>query len=275
MKVFLKAFFKIVLSLLIISIFVVISVTIFKNAIATYLLKRDVERLLGLQVTMDNMIVGLSTTTVEAKGLKVLNPSEYEDKVLLDIPEVYINYDMHACLNRDLHFEYIKLDLNELYVIKNKDGKINLDDIKVVQQAKQVSLGQIDPPPAANANGFEFRIDTLDLRIGKVIYKDYTRMRKGKPYTKVWDVKVNDRYTDIDDPAKFARLIIVRALTRTAIAKLASFDLTFLERGLSGTLRGATKLTLNAAAKTVDTGLGLGEEILAGASKGFSRLLPF
>lgn len=275
MKLFFKTFFKIVLSLLIIIIFLVVSVTIFKNAIATYLLKRDVERLLGLQAKMDNMIVGLSTTTVEAKGLKVLNPPEYEDKVLLDIPEVYINYDMHACLNRDLHFEYIKLDLNELYVIKNKDGKINLDDIKVVQQAKQVSLGQIDPPPAANAKGFEFRIDTLDLRIGKVIYKDYTRMRKGKPYTKVWDVKVNDRYTDIDDPAKFARLIIVRALTRTAIAKLASFDLTFLERGLSGTLRGATKLTLNAAAKTVDTGLGLGEEILAGASKGFSRLLPF
>jgi len=100
-------------------------------------------------------------------------------------------------------------------------------------------------------------------------------MTRGKPYTKTWNVNVNDRFTDIDDPAKFAKLIIVKALTKTAISKLAHFDIGFLEKGLSSTLRGATQLTFNAAAKTIDVGLGLGEEVLSGVSKGFSRLLPF
>jgi hypothetical protein len=249
--------------------------TFFKDAIAGYLLKRDVKRLLGLDVVIDDMIVGLSTTTVETKEFKILNPPGFEDKVMLNLPELYINYDIHACLNRDLHFEYIKLDLREFYVIKNKDGKLNLEEIKVVKDAKLISEGQIQPPPDINAKGFEFRIDTLDLKIGQVIYIDYTKMTKGKPYTKTWDVNVNDRYTNIDDPAKFAKLIIVRALTKTAISKLAHFDINFLTRGLSGTLRGATQLTFNAAAKTLDTGLGLGEEVLVGVSKGFSRLLPF
>jgi len=272
---YLRGLIKILISFIIIALFLIMMVTFFKDAIAGYLLKRDVKRLLGLDVVMQDMIVGLSTTTVETKEFKVLNPPGFEDKVMLDLPELYINYDIHACLNRDLHFEYIKLDLKEFYVIKNKDGKLNLEGIKVVQEAKQVSEGQIQPPPDANAKEFEFRIDTLDLTIGQVIYIDYTKMTRGKPYTKTWNVNVNDRFTDIDDPAKFAKLIIVKALTKTAISKLAHFDIGFLEKGLSSTLRGATQLTFNAAAKTIDTGIGLAEEVLSGVSKGFSRLLPF
>jgi hypothetical protein len=272
---FLRGLIKTLIVFIVLALFLITTLTVFKDAIARYLLQRDVKRLLGLEVVVENMIVGLSTTTVETKGLKVLNPPGFEDKVMLDMPELYINYDAHACLNRDIHFEYMKLDLKEFYVIKNKDGKLNLEDIKVVKDAKLISEGKMPPPADINAKEFEFRIDTLDLKIGQVIYIDYTKMSKGKPYTKTWDVKVNDRYTDIDDPAKFAKIIIVRALTRTAISKLASFDISFLERGLSSTLRGATQVTFNAAAKTVDTGLGLGEEMLVGVSRGFSRLLPF
>ncbi|MDP8261406.1 MAG: hypothetical protein P9M01_03560, partial [Candidatus Kappaea frigidicola] len=120
---YLRGLIKILISFIIIALFLIMMVTFFKDAIAGYLLKRDVKRLLGLDVVMQDMIVGLSTTTVETKEFKVLNPPGFEDKVMLDLPELYINYDIHACLNRDLHFEYIKLDLKEFYVIKNKDGK--------------------------------------------------------------------------------------------------------------------------------------------------------
>ncbi len=272
---FFRGLIKTLISFIIVALFLIMTLTIFKDVIAKYLLERDIKQLLGLDVSMQSMIVGLSTTTVETKELKVLNPSGFEEKIMLDVPELYINYDAHACLNRDLHFEYMKLHLREFYVIKDKEGKLNLEEIKVVEEAEKVSKGQIQPPPDINAKEFEFRIDTLDLKINKVIYIDYTKMFRGKPYTKTWNVNVNDRYTNIDDPAKFAKLIIVRALTRTAIAKLARFDITFLERGLASTIRGATRLTLNTTAKTIDTGLGLGEEVLVGISKGFSRLLPF
>ena len=272
---FFRGLIKTLISFVIVALFLIMTLTVFKNVIAKYLLERDIKRFLGLDITMQSMVVGFLTTTVETKELKVLNPQGFEDKIMLDMPELYINYDIHACLNRDLRFEYIKLELKEFYVIKNKDGKLNIEEVKVVKEAKQVSKGQIQPPPDINAEEFEFRIDTLDLKIDKVIYIDYTKMFRGKPYTKTWDVNVNDRYTNIDDPAKFAKLIIVRALTRTTISKLARFDITFLERGLSSTLRGATKLTLNTTAKTIDAGLGLGEEVLVGISKGFSRLLPF
>ena len=210
-------------------------------------------------------------------GLNLFNPKGFPDKLMVDMPEIYVNYDLGAFLKGKVHLEEVRLDLREFVVVKNKDGQLNLDSLKVVQAEKE---GKVPAEKKQKAAMPEFKIDVLKLKIGKVVYKDYSQ--GPQPMVKEYNININEQYTNITDPYSLASLIMVRALMNTAISNLANFDLGPLQANVSETLDQATKMATEAASQFLDTGrqMGTGAEESAGeavekATESFKKIFQF
>ncbi|MFA5144251.1 MAG: hypothetical protein WC522_08855 [Candidatus Omnitrophota bacterium] len=198
----------------------------------------------GLKLKIGGFRVGILNTLVDIRNLRILNPAGFKDKNMLNMPEIYVDYDLGAIFKGKVHLTEARINMQEFMVVKNEKGKLNLDSLKVVQAQKSGSK------PGAKAGGKapdmpEIQIDKLRLKIGKVFYKDYSG--GGEPRVKEFNVNIDEQYTNITNPYTLVSLIVVRALANTSIGSLANFDVKGLSGSISGTLAGAQKMTAQAA----------------------------
>jgi len=109
----------------------------------------------------------------------------------------------------------------------------------------------------------------LNLKIGKVIFKDYSNGIP--PKVSEFNVNIDQRFENITDPQALAKLIIVKALMNTTIANLANFDLGSLKEGVTKTFGKAVEFggELGGTAKSVVEGV-VGE-----TTDTFKKILPF
>lgn len=220
---------KVIVSIVVICLVFAISVFA-KNAIAKIILIKATRQLTGLGLNIKNMDVGLLKTWVRIDDLSIFNPSGFADRRMAYIPQVYIDYDLTALLKKQVHLERLALDLREFTVVRNSAGRLNVNSISAVSAAKRphaVGAGRPKVKP-------DVRIDVLELRIDRVLYKDYTQSPAA-----VWEypVNINERYENITDLDKMVKLVVTRAVVNTAISKLADLDITSLKNDLSGIIQ--------------------------------------
>jgi len=67
----------------------------------------------------------------------------------------------------------IDIDLKDVVITKNKEGKLNVDSLNMVKQSKSTPSTPV-------------QVDLLNLNIGKIVYKDYTVGQK--PSIRVDDI---------------------------------------------------------------------------------------
>ena len=81
---------------------------------------------------------------------------------MLDIAEVGLDYDLPALLGGRLHFPVGLLDFNEMVVVKNQDGALNVDALKVAEGNKP----EAKPEKAVEAAFFEDRCASVECQQG-------------------------------------------------------------------------------------------------------------
>ena len=118
----------------------------------------------------------------------------------------------------------------------------------------------------------KFKIDVLELKIGKVIYKDYTK--GATPFVKEFNIALDELYENIDNPYTFASLVMFKALTNTTIASLANFDIGALKNTAAGALSSATKAATDAAATAVESGKAAATDAMKKATEGLKGIMP-
>jgi hypothetical protein len=197
----------------------------------------------GLSLKISRFNVGIIKTLVNINNLRLYNPAGFKDKIMLEMPEIYVDYNLGSIMKGKVHLEEMRIDLKEFYVVKNETGELNLDSLKAIktQRAGKKSAAK------EGGKGPEIQIDELELKIGKVIYKDYSR--GSSPSVKEFNINIDERYKDIDDPNALVSLIVVKALMNTTIASLTNFDLGGLKGTLSDTLSSAQKVVGETAVK--------------------------
>ena len=233
---------KKLLILLLVLVAVILIALFAKDAIIKASVEKSVEMVTGLTLKIESLHVGILKPEVGIKNLTLLNPAGFSDRTMVDMPEIYVNYDLPAIIGGKIHLPEVRLALKEFMVVKNAQGALNLDALRTVQAHKEGKA----PSQKAPGKAPEIRIDTLKLSIGKVIYKDYSQ--GATPDVKEFDINLNETYTDINDPYKLVSLIVVRALMNTSIAALTNFDLQGLEGSVGEALEGAQKAASEAAA---------------------------
>jgi hypothetical protein len=99
----------------------------------------------------------------------------------------------------------VEINLKEMGPTKNKEGKLNVDSLKIVQQARS-SL----PVP--------MQIDLVTLSIGKIVYKDYTAGTE--PSVRVYDINKHKSYKGIPTVQQLV-LLMLSAPMKAALIKNA------------------------------------------------------
>ena len=217
------------------SLGLVVVLVLAKNVVANMAVTGAVKAITGLQLKIRRMDVGLTATRIGVEGLEVLNPAGFHDTVMVDLPEIYVDYDLGAFLSGRTHLKEVRLRLRELTIIKNERGQVNLHALHAIQasqQKAQTQAGAARPvaPPRP------LHIDVLELQIGKVVYKDYST---ASPHVREFTVNVHERFRNVTNPHAIAALIVTRALAKTTIAQLVDLDLGALQAELADVLRGS------------------------------------
>lgn len=211
-----------------------------KDLIIKASVEKGVQIVTGLKLSVQSLGVGIFRSVVDIKELKLFNPKNFKDRVMIHMPEIYVDYDLPAIMKGDIHLREVRIDLKEFLVVKNELGELNLDSLKVVKAEKAGEKpGAREAAPAPR-----IRIDELQLKIGKAVYKDYTA--GPTPSIREFNVNINKKYSNITDPYTLVSLIVVKALSNTAIASLANFDIGSLKGTISDTLSSAEQVATKA-----------------------------
>ncbi|MFA6321489.1 MAG: hypothetical protein WCY36_06515 [Candidatus Omnitrophota bacterium] len=227
-----------VIAIVVVALF---AVSVTKDLIIKVSIEKGVEFVTGLKLSIGSLNVGIVKTAVKIKNLRVMNPAQFKDRVMVDMPEIYVDYDLPAIFKGVVHLRELRLNLREFVVVKNAKGELNLNSLKVVKATKKGA-----PAPAAEGGKApNIQIDVLDLKIGKAMYKDYTA--SGGPAVKEYNVNINERYANITDPYSVVSVIVFKSLSNTAIANMANFDIGGLKGSVSDALSSAQNMTGKAA----------------------------
>jgi len=261
---------------LVVIIGVVVLLLVFKNVLIKAAVEGGTKKATGLELAIGDMDVGLLKSKVDITDMRLLNPAGFPDKVMFDIPKFLVDVELASFFKGGAHVETIVLDLKELMVVRNKDRKLNLSALKSVSEKQQKEKMPVKEEKAKKEKkkAPQVVIDTLVLKIGKVTYKDYSWGKK--PFTKTFNIGINEVYRNITDPKELVNLIIVRALQKTNIAQLANFDLDSLKADVSDTLKTVEKAATEAGQKeledleksaTEEAEKAVGEDVIKGLKK--------
>ena len=153
----------------VVGLLLLVAVLLFaKNIIAKVSVEKGVEMVTGLRLDMQSLDVGIIETLIGIEGLQLYNPEGYKDKVMVDIPEIYVDYDLGAFFKGEVHLEEVRLNLKEFVVVKNEKGELNLNALKVVkEEGKEEVVEEKTSVKEEKTKMPPLQIDVLELKIGK------------------------------------------------------------------------------------------------------------
>jgi uncharacterized protein involved in outer membrane biogenesis len=247
MEEIMKKFLIIIIVLIVIFGLTLAGLYMFRDNLLKVAIEKGIEHTTGLDITIGNIKTDIRKTNITINNLLMNNPKDFKDRVMVDMPHIYADYNLSALMQGDIHLYSMIIDIKECSVVKNKDGKLNLDYLKPIQdmadQAKAIRKPQADAP--------DFRIDNLELKIGRVYYKDYS---SGPiPHTLQFDLNMDEKFSDITDADTIVNLIVFKAIMNTTIGSLIRLDINSLRNNIGNTLSTAQNVAGRAVQSTAKT----------------------
>ena len=80
--------------ILVIAVAVIFILFIGRNTIIKASIENGTRIVTGLKLTMKSLNIGVMNTLVGIKDIKLHNPKGFKDKVMLDMPEIYVDYNL-------------------------------------------------------------------------------------------------------------------------------------------------------------------------------------
>lgn len=220
-------------------IFITLAVLVFaRNVIVKVAVENGVRAVTGMPLVIKKLDLGLTQPYFDIGGLVVKNPAGFHDTILVEIPRIFVAYDLSSILKGKIHLTNLEFDLKQFSVVKNEKGLLNLDSLKALQAQQPSQPGQRSASTKAG-KAPAIQIDNFRLRVGTASYIDYS---SGSPVTKDFNVGLDEKYTNITDPNKLVALIVWKVMMKTPLAMLSGFSLGGLEGSVSGILGSATDM---------------------------------
>jgi uncharacterized protein involved in outer membrane biogenesis len=162
----------------------------------------------GAPVHIDGLSLGILNQHVRISGFKMYNPQGFSRDIFVDLSKIDVTYDLSALFAGKLHLTGAEIELKEMSLEKNKEGKLNVDALlKMARQERKEE--------AAASRQMPMRIDTIKLGIGRIIFKDYSAGKE--PVVKVYDINIHKSYKDITGARQLAALILTEPMKSAGI----------------------------------------------------------
>jgi uncharacterized protein involved in outer membrane biogenesis len=175
--------------------------SLIKSAVEKYLTK-----ITGAKVTIEKFFFGIPLRSIRIEGFKMYNPQGFSPSILIDLPKVAIEFDLIPLISYKLHLPHVDIELKELVLERNKEGKLNVDSLKIAQKNPDDS--------SESDHQLAFRIDLLNLQIGKIIEKNY---HGKKIFIKAYDMNLKRSYRNISSANQLILLILTEPMKQIGI----------------------------------------------------------
>jgi uncharacterized protein involved in outer membrane biogenesis len=150
------------LYLFIVAVVLVVAVILLLNTIVKQMLESRIRTGTGLDPKVGNVDIGLLSPTITIENLKLYNTADFGGGVFLDMPELHVEYDLAAMRSGRLHFKLVRLNLTELSLVQDKNGRMNVQGLQKKGREKSSQ-------PKSSGSRLQFTgIDTLNLTLGKI-----------------------------------------------------------------------------------------------------------
>jgi len=171
----------------------------------------------GTTVTLDAFSLSLVRQSVAITGFTMHHPPGFEKGMMIDLPRMSLDVDALGLLKGKLHVQSAALSLKEMVLIRNREGKLNVDSLKIAQKKPD----QQKQEPKKPQKKMPMQIDLLTLELGKVVMKDYTRGTE--PKVTVYDLNIKKTYKNITSAEQLAALIMIEPMKSAGITGAAIY----------------------------------------------------
>ena len=178
-----------------------------------------VQYAIGAPVRTGGFSLDARDQTFTLKDFVIYNPKGFPRGKLMEVNEIKVVYAWPIFIKKKAHLLQVTADVEEVVVIKRRDGKMNVDALKGLADPRNI-------PQIGDEEKFDearrVHIDTLTLSVKRVVYKDYTAGEK--PDIEVYDVRIeNKNYKDIPGVQMLFLFMLKEAMAKTAIKGAAIY----------------------------------------------------
>jgi uncharacterized protein involved in outer membrane biogenesis len=224
-----------------------------RNFIARHAVMTGVRAVTGFPLDIQALDLDLAHTKVEVGNLRLLNPTDFQDVVFVDMPHFLVDYDLGALLQRTVHLTDVDLEIKSVMIVKGTNGVSNVSRLKGAVSSGAEPSGAAEPKEQSKT---AYKIDRLHLKMGTVTIKDYTKLRAGKPSERVINLNVEATYRDLSDATDITRLALLTMATKVSLPELG-IKVDDLTKGLSNTANAAVGVVKDAGKAVGDAGKGV------------------
>lgn len=205
-----------------------------RNWLARHAVQTAVKQVTGFPLTIASVNLDLFRSHLDVRGVRLENPSDFPDRLFVEMPHLYVDYTLGSLLTGRNHVREMQIHIDHLVLVKNAKGESNVQRLRGITSS--------DSPSRAT-----YRLDQLRVRVGKVTIKDYTRAR---PTERTLTLNLDRTYRNITDQTSITRLVL---MTMLGPIPLPEFGIrpAELSRGLESVTDAAGK-ALGTAAETLE-----------------------
>ncbi|MDD5097626.1 MAG: hypothetical protein PHU59_03995 [Candidatus Omnitrophica bacterium] len=208
---------RIILGLGIIFIALVIlslaSFLIIKNLKIKDIVEQEIERTLGINVTINKFEFSPLLAHIGLSGITVHNPDGFAEDELAYIEAIHLVFDPLEIITLKKPNIYVfAMDLKRLNIIKNAQGKVNIEEIFALKADNVVQDKNIP-----------FYFDIVVLSIGEVTYLDHAP--PGKKEQKYLIGLKDAAFVNLPDEKEIVKIVVMKAIENTDIGKLINLKI--------------------------------------------------
>ncbi|MBP7088456.1 MAG: hypothetical protein KBB01_04070 [Candidatus Omnitrophica bacterium] len=174
----------------------------------------------GAPTRIGGFSLSIIRQSVKITNFKMYSPKDFPPDVMVDIPLLGVSYDILPLIRGKIHLKELTLDLKEMGLIKNEEGKLNVDSLKLSEPKDKPDK------PAKPVKQMSIQMDLVNLNIGRVVSKDYSV--SGPTAIKVYDIGIKKTYKNINSAQQLAALIIAEPLKAAGIQGLGIYGASVL-----------------------------------------------
>lgn len=202
----------VVITVIVIAIF---GISIIKDQIIKSVITTVASQITGAPVHIDGFSLGIFNQSVRITGFKMYNPEDFPKGILLDLSKIEVKYDLGALFKKKIHLVNVEIELKEMGLEKNKEGKLNVDSLKVAKQEKGKPAEQLP-----------LQIDIFELGIGKIVLKDYSSGKE--PTIQVYDLNIHKSYKNITSAQQLSAFILAEPMKAAGIQSAKIYGISML-----------------------------------------------
>src|SRR5260221_14245276 len=166
-----------------------------RNFIARKSVEIGAKRVTGFPLEIGSVDVGLFSGKVDVRDLKLMNPPEFQERMFVDMPQLYVDYRLGSMLSGAPHINDMLINIKQLVIVKTDKGDSNVMKLKGV-----VSSG------GGSKSSTKYQVDQLRIQVGTVTIKDYSH---AKPTERTLTLNLHRTYKNISDSTDITRLVLL------------------------------------------------------------------